>query len=111
MDNYFARDGGFVKKNAFFAAKTGEKPLRRPAETGAPGEKRPKTPAGRGARDGLAGGGRTRRKRGAAMRRFSLREGFVVTKSQRQEFRVDGGVVRAVPFCEFTGGAGGAGGE
>lgn len=40
----------------------------------------------------------------AAMRRFSLDEGFIVTKSQSREFKVEGGVVRAVPFWEFAGG-------
>lgn len=111
MDNYFARDGGFVKKNAFFAVKTGEKPARRPGETGARGEKAPENARGT-RRPGLVGGRRENAaETGCGDAAVFAREGFVVTKSQRQEFRVDGGVVRAVPFCEFAGGAGGAGGE
>lgn len=37
----------------------------------------------------------------AAMRRFSFDEGFIVTKSQKDEMKVDEGVIRIVPFAEF----------
>ena len=36
------------------------------------------------------------------MRRFSFAEGFVVTKSQQDEIKVDEGVVHVVPFSEFA---------
>lgn len=42
-------------------------------------------------RDGLA----------AAMRRFSFDEGFIVTKSQREDVKVDEGVIHVVPFSDF----------
>ena len=37
----------------------------------------------------------------AAMRRFSFGEGFIVTKSQREEIKVDEGVIHVVPFSDF----------
>ena len=39
----------------------------------------------------------------SAMRRFSLEEGIVVTKSQRQDIKVDEGVVHVIPFAELDG--------
>ena len=38
----------------------------------------------------------------AAMRRFSFAEGFVVTKSQRDEIKVDEGMIHVLPFSEFA---------
>ena len=38
----------------------------------------------------------------AAMRRFSFSEGFVVTKSQQDEIKVDEGMVHVLPFSEFA---------
>ena len=37
----------------------------------------------------------------AAMRRFSFKEGFIVTKSQRDDIKVDEWVIHVVPFSEF----------
>ena len=37
----------------------------------------------------------------AAMRRFSFDEGFIVTKSQRDDIKVDEGVIHVVPFSDF----------
>ena len=37
----------------------------------------------------------------AAMRRFSFGEGFIVTKSQREDIKVDEGVIHVVPFSDF----------
>lgn len=37
----------------------------------------------------------------AAMRRFSFNEGFIVTKSQREDIKVDEGVIHVVPFSDF----------
>lgn len=37
----------------------------------------------------------------AAMRRFSFNEGFIVTKSQREDINVEEGVLHVVPFSEF----------
>ena len=42
----------------------------------------------------------------SAMRRFSLKEGIIVTKSQRQDIKIDEGVVHVIPFAEFGGLAG-----
>ena len=38
----------------------------------------------------------------AAMRRFSFAEGFVVTKSQRDEIKADEGMIHVLPFSEFA---------
>ena len=38
----------------------------------------------------------------AAMRRFSFAEGFVVTKSQQDEIKVDEGMIHVLPFSEFA---------
>lgn len=37
----------------------------------------------------------------AAMRRFSFSEGFIVTRSQHEDIKVDEGVLHVVPFSEF----------
>ena len=44
-----------------------------------------------------------REKAGAitAMRRFSLQEAYIVTKSQEREIKVDEGVIHVVQFCDF----------
>lgn len=38
----------------------------------------------------------------AAMRCFSLTEGFIVTKSQKDEIMVDEGTIHVLPFAEFA---------
>ena len=39
----------------------------------------------------------------SAMRRFSLKEGIIVTKGQRQDIKVEEGVVHVVSFAELGG--------
>ena len=38
----------------------------------------------------------------AAMRCFSFTEGFIVTKSQKDEIKVDEGTIHVLPFAEFA---------
>lgn len=38
----------------------------------------------------------------AAMRRFSFDEGFIVTKSQREDIKIDEGVIHVVSFSDFV---------
>ena len=45
--------------------------------------------------------GREKEGLAAAMRRFSFNEGFIVTKSQREDIKVDEGVIHVVPFSDF----------
>lgn len=45
--------------------------------------------------------GREKEGLAAAMRRFSFGEGFIVTKSQREDIKVDEGVIHVVPFSDF----------
>lgn len=45
--------------------------------------------------------GRDKEGLAAAMRRFSFNEGFIVTKSQREDIKVDEGVIHVVPFSDF----------
>jgi len=45
--------------------------------------------------------GREKKGLAAAMRRFSFNEGFIVTKSQREDIKVDEGVIHVVPFSDF----------
>ena len=45
--------------------------------------------------------GREKEGLAAAMRRFSFNEGFIVTKSQREDIKVDEGVLHVVPFSDF----------
>lgn len=47
------------------------------------------------------GSGREKEGLAAAMRRFSFNEGFIVTKSQREDIKVDEGVIHVVPFSDF----------